>query len=214
MSFLSWLYPPICQGCGWPGQWLCNHCLAAVEFYPNPVVFDSALDQKIPVVAAGYFQPPLSRCIKALKYKGVQDIGTWLGQWLAEVAPVPEIDLITWVPLHPDKLKVRGFNQTELIARSLAQTLKLPAAAICEKLIATTPQAQVTNKLSRLHHLDGSFAVTSQWQKPKNLIWLKQQRILIVDDVITTGATLNCLGQLLISLDIIKVSALAVAHGQ
>ena len=208
------LFPPICQGCGARGRWLCDYCLASVEFWPNPVPLKLPKTNLKAAFAATYFLPPISTLIKAYKYKPYPDLGDWLGEWLFEVVSLPPITCITWVPLHPTKLKTRGFNQTKKIAKALAKKLNLPCLELCLKTQATAPQASITDKTERLTHLAESFTLAPAWQKPEHQAWLQQQKILIVDDVITTGSTLSALAELLAKIGCSEIYGLAVAHGQ
>jgi predicted amidophosphoribosyltransferase len=166
------------------------------------------------VFATTYFLPPISTLIKAYKYKPYPDLGAWIGEWLYEVISLPEITCITWVPLHSTKLKARGFNQTEKIAKALAKKLNLPCLELCLKTQATAPQATITDKTERLTHPAESFMLAPTWQKPDHQAWLKQQKILIVDDVITTGATLSAVAEPLAKIGCSEIYGLAVAHGQ
>jgi competence protein ComFC len=212
--WLDWLFPPICQGCGSIGQWVCDHCLEQIEFYPNPVVTtltESAFDQ---ILAATYFQPPMSKVIKALKYRGVKDVGTWLGSWLYEVAPIPIVDYVTAIPLHASKKTLRGYNQAELIAKSLAQQLQVQYLPLLVKTQATQAQATITDKTQRLHQLDGIFSLEPAFSLPIYIEKLKSSHVLLVDDVVTTGATLNAAAGVLKEIGVGKVTGLAVAHGQ
>lgn len=164
--------------------------------------------------AATYFLPPISNLIKAYKYKPYPDLGSWLGEWLYEVVSLPPIDVVTWVPLHSTKLKARGFNQTEKIAKAFARKMQLPCLELCLKTQETAPQATITDKTERLTHLENSFVLAPNWQNPDQQNWLKNQKILIVDDVITTGATLSAMAEPLAKAECPTIYGLAVAHGQ
>lgn len=166
------------------------------------------------IYAACYFLPPISTLIKAYKYKPYPDLGPWLGNWLYEVVNLPPVTCITWIPLHPTKLKIRGFNQTELIARTLAKKMKLPVMELCIKTRVTAPQASVTDKAARLSHLENSFSLAPNWHNQDKLSWLKTQTILIIDDVVTTGATLSAVAEPLAKVGCSQIYGLAVAHGQ
>jgi ComF family protein len=212
--WLDWLFPPICQGCGKIGQWCCTGCLAKIEFYPNPVattLTEPAIDQ---ILAATYFQPPISHIIKSLKYRDVRDLGQWLGQWLYEVVPIPIVDYLSAIPLHPSKQALRGYNQTELIAQSLAAYLRVPYLPVLIKTQATQAQATVTDKAERLRHLAGTFSIRPEFNQNVFVDRLKGSHILLIDDVVTTGATLDAAASVLKQIGARQVTGLAVAHGQ
>lgn len=214
MNIWRFIFPPICQGCGKVGGWLCKFCLANVEFYPNPLNLDKSLIALTTAQAITYLQSPMRELITALKYKKYPEIGRWLGGWALEVIQPPEVDFISWVPLHSDKQNWRGFNQSEVIARALASQLRLPCGNLIHKVTATSPQAQVLDKNLRLTHLNEVFQLSPLFQKPENLAWLKHQKILLIDDVITTGATLNAVALQLKTAGSIEIHGLAIAHGQ
>jgi ComF family protein len=131
------------------------------------------------------FEPPLQYAIHRLKYKN--DIG--LAEVLVEhLSPLLinadwEIDLIVPVPLDQDRLKVRGYNQSSLLGESLAKIVKIPFSdkAIQRKKI-TRSQIGLTKEERKINVRD-AFQVCTPVVTGKN--------ILVVDDVITTGATLN-----------------------
>jgi ComF family protein len=202
------LFPPICQGCGKIGQWCCWYCLGQIEFFPNPISLASLTNPAIDVAySAGFFQPPLKKLLLALKYQGVEDIAAWLGEWLYEVLTIPPVDLVTAVPLHPIKYRERGYNQAELIAICLAKKLRRPYKELLIKTQATESQASITDKTSRLSRLNGLFQLKTNYS-------LLQQRVLLVDDVITTGATLNAAAEPLKTAGAAAVFGLTVAHGK
>jgi len=214
MNFWRFIFPPICQACGKVGAWLCEFCLADIEFFPNPIKLDASLMALNGAQAITYLQSPMRELIKALKYKKYPAIGQWLGEWVLDVIRPPPVDFISWVPLHATKQKWRGFNQSEIIARALAKKLALPCGNLIQKIAATSPQAQVLNKETRLTHLNEMFQLTPMFNKSENLTWLKTKRILLIDDVITTGSTLNAVSLPLKTAGCLEVHGLAIAHGQ
>ena len=102
---------------------------------------------------------------------------------LSECTDVSDFDVITYVPLHKDTLKERGFNQSELLARYLSETLGLPCEEILKKTKKNKPQHKLL-KNERQKNVEGVFGCTK-----KKLA--KGRRIIVVDDIITTGCTLS-----------------------
>jgi ComF family protein len=159
------------------------------------------------VVAPLLYAPPLERYLHALKYSGERAIGRCLGQILADAvaARCADIDAIVSVPLHAKRLAERGYNQALEIARAVSASTKLPILrAGIMRTRATSPQARL-NGTERYDNLAAAFSVTRQ---------LAGKRLAIVDDVITTGATINALATALMLAGATHVEAWAVARTQ
>ena len=157
------------------------------------------------VVAPLVYAPPAEAWLQALKYAGDRALGRAFGQLLAEAAAVrrSHVDAIVSVPLHPRRLMQRGYNQALEIARSTAATLRLPILrAGIARTRETPPQAQL-DCLQRRSNLTGAFTVTRQ---------LIGCRLAIVDDVITTGATMNALASELRAAGARHVEGWAIAR--
>lgn len=176
---------PMCDCCGRPfdspfvtqtGPPLCRLCRTG--FY----AFQKARSFAI-------YDDTLSEAIVLLKYEEVTRLGHWFAERLAEIVQkAPEAwqaDLVAPVPLHSDRRRERGYNQAELIARPLANKLRLPFEP--NLLVRTKPRpAQLV--LSRTEHwrsVRGAYATRDNRGSVDNL------RVLLVDDVLTTGATLD-----------------------
>ncbi|HEY9047334.1 MAG TPA: phosphoribosyltransferase family protein [Ohtaekwangia sp.] len=133
--------------------------------------------------------------LHALKYKHQPEIGIMLGkvlgQRLAETSGWNQSDLIIPVPLHKSRRRKRGYNQSAKFAEGLSEKLTIPFSDdILEKKVKTDTQTK-KNKLNRWQNVDEVFHV-------KNPLAIKDKRILLVDDVITTGATVEACAQTLI----------------
>jgi ComF family protein len=146
--------------------------------------------------------------IRDLKYRGQLSHASVLGQatarrWLRQHARPPEVDALLPVPLHPARLRERGFNQSVEIARPLSRMLDLPLLqGVAVRQRATSPQTALSAE-QRLHNLRGAFAVRREVQG---------LRIVLLDDVITTGATLNELAGVLKEAGAVRVIAMSVAR--
>lgn len=108
-------------------------------------------------------------------------MGEALAAAVAALGP-PPADAVTWVPLARRRRAERGFDQARVLARALARELDLPAVALVRRTTATTPQSRRTRE-ERLRAMHGAFAPASGRPAPA--------RILLVDDVLTTGATVS-----------------------
>lgn len=150
----------------------------------------------------------LQQLIHELKYNNQQQVGLELGRacgrLLQETAPYDSIDCIIPVPLHPKKLQQRGYNQAALFAQGIAAILQKPCLE--EHLIRAKYTNTQTKKsrLERLANVEDAFAVQQEEA-------LQQLHILLVDDVITTGATLEACAQQLLAIKGVRVSIAAIA---
>jgi ComF family protein len=149
---------------------------------------------------------PITQLIHEYKYNSVKPIGKLLGQLLFYTADIPKIDAVTWVPLHPQRQEERGYNQAEEIARQVAHLAKLPALNLLIRAQPTSSQAKLKTREERLQHLAMCF-------KPATDLTQIPRRVLLIDDVTTTGTTLNECAKVLKQLGILEVHGLVVAHG-
>lgn len=147
---------------------------------------------------------PLDRLIPRLKYHAQLAIAPALGECLAEtVADVPRADRLIAMPLHPARIRARGFNHAGEIARRLAQGLGVRLdTTSCRRIRDTPPQMGLAHD-ARLRNLRGAFACTSD---------MSGQRIAIVDDVMTTGTSLDELAKTLRRAGAASVEAWVVAR--
>lgn len=125
------------------------------------------------------------KLIHALKYLGKKDLGVWLGEEFGKSVKTrvhDSVDLIIPVPLHSSRLKQRGYNQSDLIAKGLSKSLEIDFSdSVVERTKKTNTQTKKA-KTDRWSSMDSVFAVC----KPRAI---ENQRIMIIDDVVTTGAT-------------------------
>lgn len=148
------------------------------------------------------------KLIHQLKYKGQERVGTFLGEWLGEeLAMRPnfqDIDLVIPVPLHKKKLRQRGYNQVDKFGREIANALKIDYV---DNLLLkeTNTISQVTKKrLARWSNTNELYRISSKDE-------IANKHILIVDDIITTGATLEACIQELNTAKNVKISIATMA---
>jgi len=220
-DLISLFYPRYCAACGnslWKHEEvICTWCdfhLPRTNFHldpENPVnrLFWGRV--KIENAAAFYFFHKGSRVqhlIHDLKYRGRKDIGNYLGRrfgfYLNQIPAFRSVELLVPVPLHKTKLMVRGYNQSEQFALGLKTSMKIPVDA--RNLIRTRSSETQTRKsrFGRWENVSGLFAVTA----PERLTG---KHILLVDDVITTGATLEACAGALNEVPGVRISVAAIA---
>ena len=190
---LSHYRAPACPICALPtpsGQ-VCGACLQ------HPPAFDRTL-------AAFSYHFPVDRLLHAFKYSGNLALTEILAKPLAQLAAGhPKPDLLMPMPLHPGRLKERGFNQSLEIAKPISRWLDIPLTAdACQRTRDTPTQAGLKWK-ERRRNVRGAFACDLD---------LSGKKIAVLDDVMTTGATLNEISRVLKSRGASEVSAWVVAR--
>lgn len=158
------------------------------------------------LVACGMYGGALASAVRRLKYGDRPDLAGPLGALLAATADAADLraDLVVPVPLHPRKLRERGYNQSALLAASVARTVRAPLVARgLVRTRDTAPQASLS-KRRRRDNIAGAFRVRS----PADV---HGKRILLMDDVATTGATLRACAESLLAAGAASVTALVVA---
>lgn len=196
-GFLDELFPRRCLGCKQEGIDACAACLAALPASPAWLDFSGLAVWS----AYDYNESGVGRYIQAWKYRGVQ---SFIDGWLYQVAwPTIDVDLIIAVPLHRRRLLERGFNQAEVIANHLSRITGKPILPARRKRF-TKAQALCDGE-ERRHNVKGAFAVDAATVAGK--------RILLIDDVATTGSTLKELAQVLQSAGAGKITGVCLARG-
>ena len=189
---LDIVFPARCAGCG-DGPWpFCDDCvrgLVALEppwcercGQPRPVTVPRCIDCPPDPVAGArapfLYTGPARRAIHRLKFSGWRHVADALALAMVEVGPA-HADAVTWVPLGRRRLAERGYDQAHALARAVAVRLRLPLIRCTRRVIATGPQARRSGE-ERRAAMVGAFA--PRREAPVG-------RILLVDDVLTTGAT-------------------------
>ncbi|MFA7319804.1 MAG: ComF family protein [Parcubacteria group bacterium] len=216
---LNTLFPISCLACGQADVWLCQKCLAKIVVLPFQVCpycekietpagaiclrckarllrKDSLIPLDNLVIATSYKHHDIPRLVHTFKYNFVPDLGHPLAQLIAKAIlnnhlPLP--DFIIPVPLHPRRARWRGFNQAEILARNLSSDLSLglPIPVLTDTVIRkkfTPPQMNIKNYGERKKNMQNSFAL-SKSVSTDNLS-LRNKKILLIDDISTTGSTL------------------------
>lgn len=157
----------------------------------------------------GIYEGALVRAILLLKFERMEPLGDWFARRLAEVAQREgkafAADIVVPVPLHRERERERGYNQADLLAKPLAKRLKLPHKAVLLVRTRPRPDKQVLSMEERWQSVRGAFATRPGSQVDK-------QRVLLVDDVMTTGATLDACARALREAGAKSVIGLTVAR--
>ncbi len=236
LLILDTLFPISCLSCGQDGFWLCDDCLQKItilNFQVCPRCEKFITEQgnlcyncknntkREPfyldalVVATKYKESNISKIIHTYKYNFVRDLSAPLGEILIKIilrSNLPLPDFIIPVPLHSRRLRWRGFNQAGLIAEIVSQKLtpgfEIPLLDnILIRNKYTSPQMKIGNYSDRKKNIQNSFLISkSSVEKIKN------KKILIVDDVATTSATLSECAKILKESGAKKVFAAVIAR--
>ncbi|MCF7568408.1 ComF family protein [Sabulilitoribacter arenilitoris] len=150
----------------------------------------------------------VQQLIHGLKYKGYDNIGFFLGNWLGgeliEIEAYKNIDVVIPVPLHKNKLKKRGFNQVAKFGQQIANSLQVDYKDNVLIKVTNTKSQVNKKRLARWNHNEELFTL-------QNASTIKNKHILLVDDIITTGATLEACISVLNQAKNIKISIATMA---
>jgi ComF family protein len=220
-SLVSLFYPKLCLVCGstlFGNEELictyCRHSLPETGFHKspgNPVeqLFWGRLSVEH-ATALLYFDKGSSyrRLVHQLKYQGRKDSGLYLGRLLGSALKesiFSTLDCIVPIPLHPAKLRRRGFNQSQVLAEGIAEILHIDVYNdILRRVIYTQTQTR-RKRYDRWENVEGIFAC----RYPDKIT---NKHILLVDDVITTGATIEAAGSELSAIEGVRLSIAAAAY--
>ena len=215
-------YPQVCLSCTnslFDGEEvLCLRCqkkLPRTNFHLDPInPIIKIFWGKVPVKAATAFYDfakggKVQHLIHQLKYKkhpevGVK-IGSIMGNDLLKSEWFKDLDVIVPVPLHPDKERSRGYNQSAVFAAGLALTLGVASSPQLLQRIKFTDTQTRKHRYERFENVNSVFSISDPSK-------LKNKNILLVDDVITTGSTLTACAETLLEISGTTVSIAAIAH--
>lgn len=221
-AFSHLLYPHNCESCGTDilndADFLCAKC-----FYELPKTgFTDAIDNpierifygrlKLEAAAAGYYFTKdglLQHLVEQVKYKRNRELGVYLGKiignQLKKSSRFNNVDILVPLPLNIKKEAKRGFNQATLICEGIAQVWQHPIVADAVVRTVFTQSQTNKNRVARWQNMEGVFAVANAQQ-------LQDKHILLVDDITTTGATLEACGSKILQVANTKLSILTVAY--
>lgn len=221
-DFITLIFPNICSSCKrtliYGEEVLCTHCrwsLPETNYHNidfNPLIQKFAFEPKVKFVhsflhynAGGIAQ----KLIHALKYKNAPQIGNTLALWYGEklIEQSLAADFLIPVPIHKKRLIERGYNQSEIIAQGLSLKLKIPVQSTWLKRSVYTRTQTRKKKIDR-------------WKNMSNVFYLDKAHefagasVILVDDVLTTGATLGMIIEVLVSAQVKSIGIIVLAAGK
>lgn len=229
-KLLHWLFPLTCYHCAedlpeGDASPLCAVCVRAIAPYDGLACKRCAVPLKdggarcwrcrhleysplSRLRCAAMFGPELRAVIHAFKYKSRRHLAVPLGGWLADAFErYPELaqaDALVPVPLHPSRLRARGFNQAEELAKVLSNRCGIPVRPLLSRQRKTEAQAKL-NKEARAANVEDAFVA-------ERGAGMKGKKVLLIDDVATTGATLEACALALKHVGVREVNALVLAR--
>jgi ComF family protein len=223
-GLLDFVFPPLCLGCGafvLPPDSICQACLEAIEIYEQPFCLNcrqaivkgnecaTCRDESWLLFAYGNYSGPLKEIVIQFKFKGVTSPADFLAEAICHrfgerIADTGASALVP-IPLHRTRESARGYNQADLLAQALSRRLNLPVQDdLLYRPIRRKPQARLSEFRRRVN-IRGVFEVARETQDNKSII--------LVDDVVTSGATVSEARQTLEAAGYRVSAAIAMAHG-
>ncbi len=229
MLLKEFLFPKFCLGCGKFGKFICATCSLQLSFlssqtciYCHKASYTGLTHARCSrqngidgFVAVFKYNNLLKKIIKTIKYRLATDILDELislsaNEIVEELKSFLDLGLPVFfqaIPLHRQRLRERGFNQAELIINKLGSRMKITTCDLLVRIKNTPPQAQITDKSERFNNLQGAFAVKPQIKQ------LSQRAFFLVDDVVTTGSTVQEAARSLKQHQAAKVYVFSLAKG-
>lgn len=193
------VFPRVCAGCGMRGTWLCEECATTVPAATQPISCMRCgvprlrgrctcidLDPIIAVARSAFvYDGWVGTAVRGTKYHGEAARAADLGSRMAPlVAAFGRVDGLIPVPLHPARERERGYNQSALMAKEIARRTGVPVFDVVQRTRRTVSQTTLSGE-ERQKNVHGAFAVDPAWAPAPG------KRYILIDDVRTTGATLN-----------------------
>ena len=220
-DLLDLIYPNLCFICGETllksESHICLSCLNNIPRTNYHLLTDNPVEKrfwgKAPIFRGTsffFFQKgsPFRKLLHELKYKGNKEIGEILGRYAAaELLNSPDfcsIDIIIPIPLHPKRFAQRGYNQSEWIGKGLSAVLDKPQDTNTLKRVKQTTTQTKKSVFERFENTEGIFELSGAKE-------LEGKHLLLIDDVLTTGSTLNAAINTLLNIPNVKISIFTLA---
>jgi ComF family protein len=209
-------FPHVCEGCGSDvidkHHMLCLRCLDSLPYTHFENLQENLIEKifwgRLPVTAASaqlYFtkESLVQRLINSFKYKGNKDLGIYLGKLMGNQLKASgrfsTVNALVPLPLFPSKEKKRGFNQAKILCDGIGEIMKIPVLTRSIIRNEHTDSQTKKSRVERWQNMEGKFEVA-------DLNAITNKHILLVDDVVTTGATLEACGREMVSLKNTEIS--------
>jgi ComF family protein len=226
-GLLDFAFPPLCAGCGEFSEdpsGLCTACMMRIDWYEDPFCLtcgdfipagescERCGERSLLLFPAGNYVDPLKKAVINYKFHGATTLASSIAERVVhrfrDRIGHRKPALLVPIPLHPSREHVRGYNQAELFSRALSDLLDLPVETEClfrEK--KRRPQARL-RKSDRAANVEGVFAVDHEVAAE-----LQDSRVILVDDVVTSGSTVLEAARVLESGGVQVVGVISMAHG-
>ncbi|HET6478244.1 MAG TPA: ComF family protein [Dehalococcoidales bacterium] len=219
---LDFIFPPYCVGCGREGAFICPVCRQSLPriippvcprcgrphssgvFCPDCIRWQADIDG---IRSPFRFEGVMREAIHQLKYQNLRALAAPLARMLQEylIASPLDIDVLVPVPLHRKRLRERGYNQTSLLAKELGKLINTPVVDdVLVRQRHTPPQARTATIEERTHNIADAFACRGNG--------LRGRRVLLLDDVATSGTTLDACATVLKANGVDSVWGLVMAR--
>jgi ComF family protein len=219
-AFINLLFPPKCGGCSTTGSLWCDTCRAAVQPVeppwcekcgePNTPGLCSKCRAQVMQIeqirSVAVFLGPLRQGIHRFKYEKLSSLADPFGAMLADYWRANHLtaDWLIPVPLHPSRERDRGYNQSNLLGQRLAAQVGVPVISKGLRRTRVTAVQMELNAVQRKENVSGAFACADQR--------VRGARVIIIDDVCTTGATLEACAVALLKTGAVSVMGLTLAR--
>lgn len=222
-NLLNFVFPPVCANCKKPGQLLCADCRAEIRWLNEPICghcgrvvnkktnrcpacLQTPLYPVDRVRAAVVFSEPIPTVIHQLKYNGYFSLAEPLADLMLEAWPLWQmsVDLVIGVPLHRQRQKKRGYNQSDLLAHHFSKKLCLSEDKQALLRVRNTPPQVGLNAGDRQLNVNNAFLA--------DVTRVSGKHVLLIDDVCTTGSTLKAAAEALVTAGAAQVSGYCLAR--
>ena len=219
---LDFLFPKSCVGCGCEGDLICDKCRSKLVRVTSPICPKCGRSQMNGIICSDCitwksnidgirsplrFEGTIRQAIHQFKYRNIRSLAVPLAELMQDYFiknPIPA-ELLVPVPLHPKRLRERGYNQSDLLAKEFGKLVSIPVdfnTLVRQKY--TTPQARTTSVEQRRANMTGAFICRGEG--------LRNRRIMLIDDVATSATTMEACAAALKSAGALSVWGLVLAR--
>lgn len=216
-NLLDILFPPLCVRCEKEGNWICPSCSAKLPQRADAVILRPWANAPHTYSWVAFAEPWAEKLIHRIKFGGcfayLEPVAELLARHfqLTDAWKKQSFDSVTFIPLHGKRKRKRGFDQAEILAQHIAKKLCLPFSCLLRRTRSTHAQAELPAKRRR-QNITGAFQPNASVDTLPYFRY-EERSVLLLDDVVTTGATLAAASTVLKAFGVEHVTALTIAHG-